>query len=59
MTISVLGAIPAEYAEILSPAARNFIAALHRAFNPRRKELLKARELRQAELNRGTKIAST
>ncbi|NLF56740.1 MAG: malate synthase A, partial [Candidatus Hydrogenedens sp.] len=38
---------------ILTPEAMEFIAALHREFNPRRLELLEARKKRQAALNAG------
>ncbi len=42
-----------EYNEILTPEALDFIEALHRNFNPERKRLLKAREIRQKELDAG------
>lgn len=38
---------------ILTPEALEFIAVLHREFNPRRLELLEARKKRQAALNAG------
>jgi malate synthase len=38
--VKVLGAITAEYAEILSSDALEFLAKLHRQFNVRRLELL-------------------
>ncbi len=40
-------------AEILTPDAVEFLAALHRAFNQRRKELLAARVLRQSRIDWG------
>ncbi|MFG2078447.1 malate synthase A [Nonomuraea maritima] len=39
--------------EILTPEALDFVATLQREFGPRRLELLKAREARQAELSAG------
>jgi malate synthase len=41
------------HAEILTPEAIAFLARLHRAHNPRRKELLAARVARQAALDTG------
>src|SRR5437899_912569 len=51
--LRVLGAISDAQAEILSPAALEFLAALQREFNPRRLELLRQRKLRQEALDRG------
>jgi malate synthase len=42
-----------EQTEILSPAALEFVATLHRTFNSRRVSLLRARVARQAELDAG------
>jgi malate synthase len=42
-----------EFAEILTPAALEFLAKLHRAFDGRRHELLARRAGRQAELDAG------
>ncbi|MCX7960182.1 MAG: malate synthase A [Burkholderiales bacterium] len=42
-----------EYAQILTPQAMAFVAALHRRFEPRRRELLAAREARQREFDAG------
>ncbi|MEO6059263.1 MAG: malate synthase A [Candidatus Limnocylindria bacterium] len=39
--------------EILTPAALEFVAQLHRSFNPRRQELLAARVVRQARFDDG------
>src|SRR6185436_18913162 len=47
------GRITTEFAEILSPAALEFIAKLHRRFEPRRQELLANRAARQIEFDRG------
>src|SRR6201982_379015 len=41
------------FEEILTPAALAFVAKLHRAFEPRRQELLKARIVRQARIDAG------
>ncbi|EFJ40428.1 hypothetical protein VOLCADRAFT_109454 [Volvox carteri f. nagariensis] len=51
--VAILGPVAAEHADILTPEAQLFVATLHRVFNPRRKELLKRRELRQKELDAG------
>jgi malate synthase len=42
-----------EWEEILSDEALGFVAALHKEFNPRREELLAAREARKARLDAG------
>jgi malate synthase len=39
--------------EVLSPEALEFVAGLHRRFNPRREELLRAREERQERITAG------
>jgi malate synthase len=41
------------YETILTPEALEFVAKLHRAFEPRRQELLKARVERQARIDAG------
>ena len=46
--IQIHGPVDPELEAILSPEALAFVAALHRRFNPRRQELLRAREERQA-----------
>ena len=51
--VEVRGAITAQYAEILTPAALAFLAKLSRAFEPRRRELLATRARRQAEFDAG------
>lgn len=51
--IEVIAPVSAEFAEILTPDALNFVAALVRAFGPRREELLQRREQRQAEIDAG------
>src|SRR5437016_13666349 len=45
---------PAEHhAQMLAPEALEFLATLHREFNPRRLELLAQRKRRQQTLDRG------
>lgn len=51
--VAVLAPVTAGEAEILSPQALQFVATLHRIFNPTRKTLLQKRNLRQQELDRG------
>ena len=51
--IEVLGAVSDAFATVLTPAALDFVATLHRAFDARRQELLGRREVRQAELVAG------
>src|SRR6266436_3603384 len=51
--ISVLGRVSAEFAEILTEKALDFIADLHRRFDPRRQDLLARRAARQKEFDRG------
>lgn len=51
--IEIHGAVLPAYTTILTPDALRFVAALVRQFNPRRKELLRLREERQARLNAG------
>ena len=53
-SIQVLGIVPPQHQQTLSKEALKFIATLHRAFNPRRKELLKARVQRQLKIEQGT-----
>ena len=51
--VEVLGRITPRYADILTPQALAFLAELSRRFEPRRRELLAARALRQAEFDAG------
>src|SRR5438094_4187600 len=51
--ISVLGRVNAGFAEILTGEALDFIANLHRHFEPRRQDLLARRAARQKEFDRG------
>jgi malate synthase len=51
--ITVSGRVTAAFAEVLTPEALNFVAALHREFEPRRQELLGRRAARQKEFDAG------
>jgi malate synthase len=51
--IEITGQITPAFAEILSPEALAFVAKLHRAFEPRRQELLAKRAARQKEFDAG------
>ncbi len=53
-SIEIIAPVSAEFAEILTPDALNFVAALVRAFASRREELLNRREQRQVEIDAGT-----
>src|SRR5881227_1651388 len=51
--IRVAGRVTTEFAQILSEPALEFIAQLHREFEPRRQELLARRAARQKEFDAG------
>jgi len=51
--VVVHGTLEPRFAEILTPEALAFVAALHRRFDTRRVELLQARAARQARLSAG------
>jgi malate synthase len=51
--IQVSGRVTAEFAQILTPEALDFVARLHRDFEPRRQELLARRAARQKEFDAG------
>jgi malate synthase len=51
--VIVRGPLEPRFAEILTPEALAFVAALHRRFDARRVELLQARVARQARLSAG------
>ena len=53
--VSITGAISKEFAQILTPEALAFVAALHRKFEARRQELLARRAARQQEFDAGAK----
>ncbi len=51
--VAVLGRVNDAFAEILNPSALEFLAELHRTFEPRRRELLDRRAVRQREIDAG------
>jgi malate synthase len=51
--IAVAGELKPGFSTILTPEALDFVAALHKEFNPTREKLLAARVERQHELNQG------
>ncbi|HUL41342.1 MAG TPA: malate synthase A [Burkholderiales bacterium] len=51
--IAVLGEVTPEFAQILTPQALNFLVKLVRKFEGRRRELMQARQARQAEFDAG------
>ena len=51
--IQINAPVTADYARILTPEAMALVAKLHRAFEPRRRELLKARVARQDRIDAG------
>ncbi|HEX2567085.1 MAG TPA: malate synthase A, partial [Burkholderiales bacterium] len=52
-SIEVLGRVTPEFAQILSPEALAFVAALHRRFESRRQDLLAMRAERQRQFDMG------
>ena len=52
--VTVHGQVDDSQRIILTKDAVTFLALLHRSFNKRRKTLLERREIRQAELDKGT-----
>jgi malate synthase len=51
--VQVRAEVLPEFAQVLTPAALEFVAKLHRAFEPRRRELLAARAERQKRFDAG------
>ena len=51
--VEITGPLEDRFDEILTPEALGFVATLHREFDARRRELLAARQARQAELSGG------
>jgi len=51
--IEILGEVTPEFADILTPQALDFVAALQRAFNGRRLDLLRRRVERQTQIDAG------
>jgi len=54
--VEVTGPMNERFEEILTPKALDFVAGLHRAFNPTRKELLERRAGRQNDLDAGKRL---
>jgi malate synthase len=54
--IEILAPVDPALAHVLSPEALAFVADLQRRFNPRRQELLRAREERQAAIDAGGEL---
>src|SRR5215217_177122 len=54
--VQIHGAVDSEIEAILSPEALAFVAALHRRFGTPRRELLHAREERQAAIDSGAEL---
>ncbi len=53
LTMTVTGKIEEEYKDILSPAALNFLVALHNNFNTTRLDLLQERVIKQSRIDEG------
>jgi malate synthase len=51
--VEINGELKSGYDEILTPEAIAFVVKLHRSFNGKRKDLLDARQGRQAEIDNG------
>jgi malate synthase len=51
--VEIKGELKVGYDEILTPDALALVVKLHRALNPRRKELLENRQVRQREIDNG------
>ena len=51
--VSILGPLNAQTRQIFSKEATAFLAILHRSFDAKRRDLLKRRDIRQAELDKG------
>ncbi len=54
--LTIAAPVDGRYAEILTPEALALLAEIHRAFDPRRHELLERRKQRQAELDAGAEL---
>ncbi len=54
--IEIHGEVSSQLAPVLSPEALAFVAELHRRFNSRRQELLRAREERQRAIDSGAQL---
>ncbi|KAI8610959.1 malate synthase [Chytriomyces sp. MP71] len=51
--VQILGNVPPQYADVLTPQVQSFVAHLHRCFNKQRKALLEARNVRQKDIDAG------
>jgi malate synthase len=51
--VEIIGQVDSDFERVLSPQALDFVAGLHREFNPTREALLKRRAERQAQLDAG------
>jgi malate synthase len=51
--VEIIGPMHERYDEVLTPEALTLLAALHRSFETRRRELLEARQARYADLSAG------
>ena len=51
--IQILGPVPAQYAEVVTDDALEFVAELHRNFETTRRRLMDARARKQAEIDGG------
>lgn len=54
--VNLLGKLNDQTRQVFSKEATIFLAVLHRTFNARRKNLLERRQIRQAELDKGTQL---
>ena len=54
--VKITGAMATRYDDILRPDALSFVAKLHRAFEPRRRECLQRRQGRQEAFDRGESL---
>ena len=54
-SVNIIGIVNDSFTEILTDKALEFVVKIHRNFNPKRLELLKYRQIRQAELDSGTR----
>lgn len=55
MTLKIIGPVAADYTEILTAEALQFVAALSSEFTPRVQEILRQRVVRQTAINAGTR----
>jgi malate synthase len=54
--IEIKGEITPAFAQVLTPEAMNFFAAIHRKFEPRRRELMAARVTRTKQIESGASL---